>query len=478
MTGPRYQSPLSGRYASPAMQRLWSPEHRAAVWRRLWLVLAEEQRQLGARIPEEAIAQLRAHLDDADLAAIRRYEQRLRHDVMAHLHHLGDQAPAARPYLHLGATSAFVTDNADVVLMREALRLLLGRLTAVVRALRAFALRHRTLPTVAYTHFQPAQLTTVGKRATLWLQDFLFDAQTLHALAGRLPLRGCKGTTGTQASYLELFKGDHAKVRELERRLAAAFDFAHTVPVTGQTYPRKVDAWVLDALSGIAQSAAKFATDIRLLQHEDEVLEPAEPEQVGSSAMPYKRNPMRCERITGLARFLIGLPANAAHTAATQWLERTLDDSANRRLALPEAFLTADAILVLCTNVAAGLEVNDAVVRRHVERVMPFIATERWLLLAVEAGGDRQVVHEVIRRHSRTVQEAVANGAPNDLLERLAADPAFAAVDAARLRAELEPAGYVGRAPEQVLEFLQGPVPALLESLEPYAVADDAAVSV
>ncbi len=479
MTTPsRYESPLGVRYASPAMQRLWSAEHRAGVWRRLWLALADEQRRLGVAIPEEAIAQLGAHLDDADLDAVRRYEQRVRHDVMAHIHHLGDQAPAARAFLHLGATSAYVSDNADLVVMREGLRLLLGRLTAVIRGLRSFALRHRAEPTVAYTHFQPAQLTTVGKRATLWLHDFLLDAQAVRGLVDRLPFRGCKGTTGTQASYLELFHGDHDRVRELDRRVAAAFQFATTVPVAGQTYTRKIDTWVVDALSGIAQSAMKFATDLRLLQHENEVLEPAEPDQVGSSAMPYKRNPMRAERVCALARFLIVLQQNAAHTAAAQWLERTLDDSANRRLTLPEAFLTADAILVLSTNVAAGLAVNGAVVRRNVERAMPFMAAERWLLLGVAAGGDRQALHEVIRRQSRAVQEALANGGSNDLLDRLTADPAFAGVDAATLRAEVDPARYVGRAPEQVVEFLQGPVDELLESLKPYAVADDAAVSV
>lgn len=479
MTTPaRSQSPLETRYASPAMQRLWSPEYRARVWRQLWLALAEEQRGLGLEIPDEAVAQLKAHMDDTDLDQVRRYEHRLRHDVMAHIHHLGDQAPAARPFLHLGATSAFITDNADLILVREALRLLLGRLTAVIRALRGFALRHRAVPTVAYTHFQPAQLTTVGKRATLWLQDFLIDAQVLHELAGWLPFRGCKGTTGTQASYMELFHGDHDKVRELDQRLAARFQFRRTVPVSGQTYPRKLDARLLDALSGVAQSAAKFATDVRLLQHENEVLEPAEPEQVGSTAMPYKRNPMRCERIVALARFLISLQQNAAHTAAAQWLERTLDDSANRRLTLPESCFTADAVLVLSTNVAAGLEVHEAVVRHHVARMMPFIASERWLMLGVAAGGDRQGLHEVIRRHSRVVQQRLAGGEANDLLERLAADPAFAAVDTEALRAELAPTRYVGRAPEQVVEFLQGPVDELLESLKAYAVTDDATVSV
>ncbi len=477
-TPDRYETPLATRYASPAMQALWSERHRTVTWRRLWLVLAETQRDLGLDIPGAALEQMRTQLEDADPAEVRRYEARLRHDVMAHIHHFGDQAPAARPFLHLGATSAFVTDNADLILMREAIGLLLSRLIAVIRALAGFAARHRAMPTVAYTHFQPAQLTTVGKRATLWLQDFLFDAVALQRLAQDLPFRGCKGTTGTQASYLELFDGDHAKVQELDRRVAAAFGFARTIPVSGQTYTRKVDSWVLDALGGIAQSAAKFSTDLRLLQHEGEILEPAEREQVGSSAMPYKRNPMRAERITALARHVLSQLASAHHTAAAQWLERTLDDSAVRRLAIPESFLAADAILVLSTNVASGLEVVEAAVRRNVARVMPFMATERWLMLGVAAGGDRQDLHEVIRRHAWAVSEAVTEGAPNDLIDRLARDPAFAAVDAAALRAELDPGRYVGRAAEQVTEFLDGPVAFSLEALRPFETTHEASVTV
>ena len=474
----RYESPLSSRYASPAMQRLWSASHRACIWRRLWLALAEAQAGLGLDIPVDALDQMRAHLDDCDLDAVRSYEARFRHDVMAHIHHFGDQAPAARPYLHLGATSAFVTDNADLILIRDALRLLAGRLAAVLDALRTFADAHAPTPTVAYTHFQPAQLTTVGKRACLWLHDFLLDTESLIGLVEGLPFRGCKGTTGTQASYLELFGGDHDRVRELDQRLAAVFGFARSLDVSGQTYSRKLDSHVMDALGGVGQSAAKFATDLRLLQHEGEVLEPTEREQVGSSAMPYKRNPMRAERISSLARYVITQQATAHHTAATQWLERTLDDSAIRRIAIPESFLAADAVLVLCTNVAAGLEVNEAIIRRNVARVMPFMATERWLMLGVQAGGDRQTLHEVIRQHSWAVSDAVAQGDPNDLLERLAADPAFAHVDAAALRAELEPRRYVGRAPEQVREFLDGPVTSLLDALEAYATADDARITV
>ncbi|HET8623066.1 MAG TPA: adenylosuccinate lyase [Gemmatimonadales bacterium] len=454
MTDERWRSPLGTRYASPAMQALWGDPHRVGLWRRLWLALAETQRDLGLSIPDAAIAEMRAHLDDADLAAAARYERRFRHDVMAHVHAFGDQAPAARPYIHLGATSAYVTDNADLIVMREGLRLLLGRLLAVLAALEGFARRHAALPCLAYTHFQPAQLTTVGKRATLWMQDFATDAEELCHRIETMRFRGCKGTTGTQASFLDLFGGDHGKVRELDRRVTARMGFAQAYPVTGQTYSRKADSVVLDALSGVAQSAAKMAGDLRLLQHEGEVLEPFESEQIGSSAMAYKRNPMRAERIGGLARFVLALQSNTGQTAAAQWLERTLDDSANRRLTLPEAFLATDAILVLATNVAAGLEVRESVIATHVAAQMPFMATERWLMLATGAGGDRQALHEVIRQHSLTVAEAVSRGEPNDLLARLAADPAFRSVPAEALRAELDPSRYTGRSAAQVEEFL------------------------
>ncbi len=460
MTIDRYQSPLATRYASPAMQRLWGPRHRASLWRRLWLALAETQRELGVTIPEAALVEMRAHLDDADLAAVAQHERRLRHDVMAHIHAFGDQAPAARPYLHLGATSAFVTDNADLILVREGLRLLLGRLVAVLELLARFARAQADHPCLAYTHFQPAQLTTVGKRATLWAQDFALDAEELLRRIETLWFRGCKGTTGTQASFLELFDGDHATVRELDRRLTARMGFAESYPVTGQTYPRKADSGVLDALSGIAQSAAKMGADLRLLQHEGELLEPFEPEQVGSSAMAYKRNPMRAERVGALARFVISLQANGAHTAAAQWLERTLDDSANRRLTLPEAFLATDAMLVLIENIAAGIEVRDPVIARRVQAHMPFMATERWLMRGVRAGGDRQALHEVIRRESLAVHEQVSAGGPNDLLDRLARHEAFAGMGAGELRKDLDPIHYTGRAAEQVGEFL-------LEYLEP-----------
>lgn len=454
MSTDRWRSPLETRYASAAMQRLWGEPHRIGQWRRVWLALAESERELGLDIPETALAAMRSHLDDVDLDAAAAYERRFRHDVMAHVHAFGEQAPEARAFLHLGATSAFVTDNADLLIMRDALALTLGRLLDVVGKLRTFATTHAALPCLAYTHFQPAQLTTVGKRATLWVQDFALDVEAMVYRLETIRLRGCKGTTGTQASFLELFAGDHAKVRELEHRIARTLGVEAVFPVTGQTYPRKADAQILDALSGIAQSAAKFATDLRLLQHEGELLEPFESEQIGSSAMAYKRNPMRAERIGALARHVISLQANGAHTAAAQWLERSLDDSANRRLTLPEAFLAVDAILLLAANIASGLEVREVAIARHVNEQMPFMATERWLMLGVQAGGDRQALHEVVRRHSLAVHEAVAGGAPNDLMHRLAADPAFAGIDHAALASQLDPSRYTGRSREQVGEFV------------------------
>ncbi|HEX9755272.1 MAG TPA: adenylosuccinate lyase [Gemmatimonadales bacterium] len=475
MNPDRYQSPLGLRYASPVMQRLWGPKHRIALWRRLWLALAEIEQELGLAIPDAAIREMRAHLDDADLAAAAAYERRFRHDVMAHVHAFADQAPAARPYIHLGATSAFVSDNADLIVLREALRLLLARLIAVLDALARFARLHASLPCLAYTHFQPAQLTTVGKRATLWAQDMALDVEELCRRIDTLRFQGCKGTTGTQASFLDLFERDHERVRELDRRLTARMGFAGAYPVTGQTYPRKADAAILDALSGIAQSAAKFGADLRLLQHEGELLEPFESEQVGSSAMAYKRNPMRAERIGALARFVISLQANGAHTAAAQWLERTLDDSANRRLSLPEAFLATDAILILVENIVTGLEVREPVIRRHVEAQMPFMATERWLMRGVQAGGDRQVLHEVIRRESRAVADAMAGDGRNDLLDRLARHPAFGAVPTPELRADLDPSHYTGRAAAQVVEFLDDYLEPLLQRARPVAAAVEAA---
>jgi adenylosuccinate lyase len=453
------------------MQGLWGERRRIGLWRRLWLALMTAQKDLGLDIPDTAITQLQAHLDDPDLGAAADYEKRLRHDVMAHIHHLGDQAPAARPYLHLGATSAYVTDNTDLVLMREGLQLLLGRVAAVLVALGKLARRHRALPCLAYTHFQPAQLTTVGKRATLWMQELALDAEELLHRIATMRFRGVKGTTGTQASFLELFDGDDAKVRELDLRVSRQMGFPQVFAVTGQTYTRKLDAQILACLAGVAQSAAKFATDLRLLQHEGELLEPFESEQVGSSAMPYKRNPMRAERMTGLARFVIELEGNAWHTAAEQWLERTLDDSANRRLVIPEAFLATDAILVLATNVAAGLEVREAEIARHVAVAMPFLATERLLMRGVKAGGDRQQLHDVIRGHSLAGE--------NELLERLAQDPAFQRLGVRAEAGELDPAAYVGRAPRQVDEFLDRVLPELMEQIQAVApAATEAEVSV
>lgn len=475
MSEESYRSPLGTRYSSPAMQRLWGDSYRIGIWRRLWLALAETERELDLSIPEAALEEMRRHLDDVDLAAAAKYERRFRHDVMAHVHAFGDQAPAARAFIHLGATSAFVADNADLIVMRDALRLLLGRLIAVVDALEVFALRNRDIPCLAYTHFQPAQLTTVGKRATLWMQDLALDIEDLSHRLETLRLRGCKGTTGTQASFLELFNGDHGKVRELDVRVAARMGFSRVFPVTGQTYSRKTDSQIVDGLSGIAQSGSKLANDLRLLQHEGELLEPFESEQIGSSAMAYKRNPMRAERINALARFVISLQADPAYTAATQWLERTLDDSANRRLALPEAFLAVDAILVLAANIAAGLEVREDVIRRHVNEQMPFMATERWLMLGVSAGGDRQTLHEVVRKHSMACAAKVSRGEANDLLECLAGDPAFAKVPARTLQAELEPSRYIGRAVQQVSEFLNEYLHPLLERTRPLAATADVA---
>jgi adenylosuccinate lyase len=452
------------------MQSLWGDRRRIGLWRRLWLALLQGEKELGLEIPDAALAELRAHLDDVDLEKAAEYERRLRHDVMAHIHHLGDQAPAARPFIHLGATSAYVTDNADLILMREAMQLLLGRIGAVLVALGKLARRYRALPCLAYTHFQPAQLTTVGKRTTLWMQDFALDAEELLHRIATMRFRGVKGTTGTQASFLELFDGDHRKVAELDARVARTMGFEQVFAVTGQTYTRKLDAQILAVLSGVAQSAAKFATDLRLLQHEGELLEPFESEQVGSSAMPYKRNPMRAERITSLSRFVIELEGNAWHTAAAQWLERTLDDSANRRIVIPEAFMAADAILVLATNVAAGLEVREQAIAEHVGETMPFLATERLLMRGVKAGGDRQQLHELIRG------EALKGGA--QLLDRLAQTSEFKRLGVSATHEELEPSKYVGRAPEQVDEFLDRVLPDLMRSIQTAAPAPGAAAEV
>ena len=458
----RYSSPLAERYASQAMLELWSPRTRYGLWRRLWLVLAETQRELGLDLPEEALAQMREHVDTINFTAVDAYERRHRHDVMAHIHAFADDAPAARKYIHLGATSAYVTDNADLILMRRGLELLRAKATGVLAPLAAFARRWRDEPTLGYTHLQPAQLTTIGKRATLWMQDIVLDIADLDLRIATLPFRGVKGTTGTQASFLELFDGDHERVRRLDSLVTARMGFTHSLPVTGQTYSRKLDAQVLGAVTGLATSAAKFSGDIRMLQAFGEIDEPFEAEQVGSSAMAYKRNPMRAERIASLARFVISLESNASHTHATQFLERTLDDSANRRLSIPESFLATDAILVLMANVAGGLEVNVARIRERVQEELPFMATEALIVGAVQRGGDRQIVHETIRGHAIAAARAAKNGSGgNDFLDRLAGDPAFG-VPLAELRAALDPNRFVGRAPQQVDEFLDEVVAPLL----------------
>jgi adenylosuccinate lyase len=456
----QFENPLARRYAGPEMAALWSARRKFRTWRRLWLALAEAEHELGLladdgvspRIRPEQLVELRAHLDDIDFARADHHERRLRHDVMAHIHTLAEACPSAKDIIHLGATSCYVTDNTDLILMREGLGLLRDRLVGVIDALGRFAEKWRGLPTLGYTHFQPAQLTTVGKRACLWCYDFVLDLEeTEHRLA-TLQFRGAKGTTGTQASFLTLFQGNHDKVKQLDRLVARKMGFERVYAVTGQTYSRKIDSQTLDTLSRVCQSAHKFGTDLRLLAHEQELDEPFEEEQVGSSAMAYKRNPMRAERICGLARFVMSLSVSAAHTAATQWLERTLDDSVNRRLTLPQAFLATDGVLRLCLNVAAGLVVHPDVVARNVARSVPYMATESVLMEAVARGGDRQELHERIRRHSLAVTEALKTGAEtNDLLERLRRDPAFADVNFDRLG---DQKAFVGRSPEQVDEFL------------------------
>ena len=458
-----WSSPLSERYASKAMLSLWSPNRRYGLWRRLWLALAEGEKALGVAIPDAALAEMRAHLDDIDYAAVARFEKEFRHDVMAHIHAFGDVAPTARPFMHLGATSAYVTDNADLILMREGMGILREKVLAVLVALAAFARRWRAEPTLGYTHLQPAQLTTVGKRATLWMQDLVLDLRDLDARQAAMPLRGVKGTTGTQASFLELFKGDHTKVRALERYVCAAMGFDSALPVTGQTYSRKLDAQVLGVVAGIAASAAKFASDVRMLQSFGEMSEPFESSQIGSSAMAYKRNPMRSERISSLARYVASLEPNANQTHAVQYFERTLDDSANRRLVIPDACLAADAILLLMENVARGLEVHGARIRHRVMDELPFMATEELMVRAVEAGGDRQAIHEVIRRHSVEAASLMKNnGHANDLFDRLARDGEFPKqVD---LTAAANPVRYIGRSPEQVDEFLAEVIDPILAS--------------
>ncbi|HWN42473.1 MAG TPA: adenylosuccinate lyase [Thermoanaerobaculia bacterium] len=452
------QNPLYERYASPEMARIFSASHRFGRWRELWTGLADIQRELGLPISAEQVDALRKTAGDVDLTRVAELERRTRHDVVAHLRHYAEQAdrvhPGAGGILHLGATSAFITDNTDVLLFREALQLLEGRLTAAGRELAGFARRTRTIPCLAYTHFQPAQLTTVGKRACLWLQDFLMDLAEVRHRLSTLRTRGVKGTTGTQASFLTLFQGDHGKVRELDRRLARRFGFAESFPVTGQTYSRKQDSQILQTLAGIAESCHKYGTDLRLLQGVGELAEPFDAEQVGSSAMAYKRNPVRAERMCGLARRLITDSLNGPLNASVQWLERSLDDSANRRLVLPDSFLCADAILGLAAHIADGLTVREEMVAARVARELPFMATETLLMEASLRGGDRQELHERIRRYSLDAQESLARGGGNPLIERIVEDPDFR-LSQAEVEPWLDPVAFTGRSAAQVDEFLK-----------------------
>ena len=457
-----YQSPLNSRYASRDMQHLFSPERKFRTWRQLWIALAEVEQELGLPISDSQIAEMKAHADDINYDVAAREEAKVRHDVMAHVHAFGEQCPSARGIIHLGATSCYVGDNTDLILMAEGLRLVRARLVAVIQSLSGFAAQYRDLATLGFTHFQPAQPVTVGKRATLWIQDLLMDLEDLDHVQRSLAFLGSKGTTGTQASFMSLFNQDQEKVRELDRRIAARMGFDRVYPVTGQTYSRKVDSRVLNILAGIAQSGHKFSNDIRLLQHLKEIEEPFEKGQIGSSAMAYKRNPMRSERLASLARYVLSAAANPAMTAAGQWFERTLDDSANKRIAVPEAFLATDALLLLYQNITSGLVVYPRVIARHLQDELPFMATENILMEAVKKGGDRQELHEKIRQYSMEAGFRVkSEGLENNLLALIAADPAFG-LDQSDLGRLLDPSLYIGRAPEQVDEFLAAQVTPLL----------------
>ena len=443
-----YQSPLASRYASDYMLRLFSDDSRYQTWRRLWAALARVQHELGLPITEAQAAELEAHITDIDYDIAAQREREVRHDVMAHVYAYGKAAPSAAGIIHLGATSCYVTDNADLILYRDGLVYLRRQLLAVLVNLAAFAEKYAATPTLGYTHYQPAQPVTVGKRATLWMQDLLADVEELDHVLSTLKFLGCRGTTGTEASFMDLFDGGEAKIDEMNRRLAASFGFKECFPVCGQTYPRKVDSRILSCLSGIAQSAYRMANDIRLLQHDRQLEEPFETDQIGSSAMAYKRNPMRCERICSLARYVIADAQNAPMTAMTQWLERTLDDSANRRISLPEAFLATDSVLRLVQNVTKGLHVNEKIVEKLVRDYLPFIATENLMMAAVKRGGDRQQLHEIIREASMQETAKMKNGESWDLVAQLAARPEFG-MTAEEIRAELEPSRYIGRCPEQ-----------------------------
>ena len=449
----KYNSPLSSRYASEYMLHLFSQEKRIQIWRRLWVALARAEHKLGLPVTAQQVAELETHIEDIDFDCAAAREKEVRHDVMAHVYAYGKVAPSAAGIIHLGATSCYVTDNADLILYREGLRYLRQELLGVMANLAAFAKEYRAMPTLGYTHYQPAQLVTVGKRATLWLQDFWSDLEELDYVLGSLKLLGCRGTTGTEASFIELFEGSHEKVLEMNRMICEEFGFDGCYDVCGQTYPRKVDSRILNCLSSIAQSAYRMANDIRLLQHDRQIEEPFEKNQIGSSAMAYKRNPMRSERICSLARYLMADAMNAPMTASVQWLERTLDDSANRRISMPEGFLCADAILRLAQNVTDGLHVNEKIVEKEVREYLPFIATENLLMEGVKRGGDRQQLHEVIRQCSMEATARMKDGLSCDLLSRLSAHPAFAMTET-EMEAVLDPKLYIGRCPEQVDAFL------------------------
>ncbi|HEY2586159.1 MAG TPA: adenylosuccinate lyase [Tepidisphaeraceae bacterium] len=448
-----YESPLASRNASAEMLRLFSPQHKFGLWRRLWLELAKAERELGLeRITPDALREMEAKLDEIDFAKAAQHEKRLRHDVMAHVHTFEEAAPAARGIIHLGATSQYVVDNADLIIMRDAMRLVARRLANAIDALGNFAIKWKDLPTLGYTHFQPAQLTTVGKRATLWAQDLVLDLEEIEHRIQTLRFRGVKGTTGTQASFLSLFDGDHVKVDQLDRRVTERFGFKESFAVTGQTYPRKVDAQLVSSLANLAASVHKFCNDVRLLAGMKQIEEPFEKEQVGSSAMAYKRNPMRCERATGLARFVISLSNSPLQTAAEQWFERTLDDSSNKRLAIPEPFLAIDGCLQILVDVARGLVVYPKTIEAAVRAELPFMATEELLMAAVRAGGDRQELHERIRKYSIEAAEQVKlHGNPNDLIDRMRGDEQFKSIEWDQV---LNPDQFIGRAPQQTEQFV------------------------
>ena len=459
-----YTSPLASRYASPYMLHLFSPDSRFQTWRRLWVALARAQHQLGLPITARQVQELEAHVTDIDYEVAAAREREVRHDVMAHVYAYGKAAPSAAGILHLGATSCYVTDNADLILYRDGLRYLRGQLLSVLADLATFARRYAAVPTLGYTHYQPAQPVTVGKRATLWMQDFLSDVEELDALLSGLKFLGCRGTTGTEASFMDLFDGDEEKIDEMNRRIAAEFGFSECFPVCGQTYPRKVDSRILSCLSSIAQSAYRMAGDIRLLQHDRQLEEPFEDSQIGSSAMAYKRNPMRCERICALSRYLMVDVLNPAITAGTQWFERTLDDSANKRIAMAEGFLAADAILNILLNVSDGLVVYPKVVRARVMAELPFMASENIMMKAVKKGGDRQELHERLREHAVAAAAVVKQeGKPNDMIARVEADPAFG-LTREEIEAELSPEAFTGRSAEQVTEFLRDVIQPVLDA--------------